>query len=228
MSGRRISTGRIVGVTLGVAVILVGLATATGHIDWKFMPGPPTLPEESWDTVLEWDFTDGLHPRGWGWGEWRLVDEGLEITSGPGEIAVYFTPARHERDFVMEATVRLVSSHGEKGVRAHLLTRDSNRLTHESGVVLEDCPGKVAVRHMVNRHNYVSDLVPSPVANGDRDWHDLKLVVRDGFVSAWVDDELVYEADEPVPPGFYTEPHLCAENGTARFRNIRIRSTSGT
>jgi hypothetical protein len=219
------SRGRILGLALAAIVILAGLAAATGHVSWKLVPDADDRAAAGGETVLDWDFADGPFPDGWGWGTWRVVDDCLEISAGPGEIAVYFTPAVHGADFVLETRVRLGD---ERGVRAHLLTRDSKQMTHEAGVVLERAPGKVAVRNMVNGRNYVSDLVPSPVAPGDTGWHDMKVAVAGGLVSAWIDGDLVYEAEHPAPPGFYTEPHLAAENGTVRFRGIRIRSTSGS
>lgn len=224
----KFSRGRMLGLTATVIVILAGLAAVTGHLDWSPLPDRPADPTDEWGEVLAWDFADGDHPDGWGWGTWRFVDDSIELTAGRGAWSVYFTPAVHEHDFVMEASVQLVSGIGEGGVRAHLLTRDSNQMTNESGMVLAAVPGKVAVRHMVNGKNYISDLVPSPVDGADREWHDLKFSAVGGLVSAWIDGRLIFESEEPVPPGYYTEPHLAAENGTARFRDIRIRSSSGT
>jgi len=228
MARTQISPGRILGLTVTIVVALAGLAAYTGHVPWSLLPPYRDDPDAAWETVLEWDFADGPHPSGWGYGEWRLVDGCLELAGGRGDWAVYFTPVVHERDFVLETSVRLISGRDGGEVRAHLLTRDSNRMTHEAGMVLAAAPGRVAVRNMVNGRDYVSDLVPSPVSGADSGWHDLKVAVMGGLISAWIDGDLIYESDRRAPPGYYTEPHLAAENGVARFRNIRIRSSSGT
>ena len=228
MARTEFARGRILGLTAAAVVILVGLAAATGHLSWSPLPESPADPAGDWTEVLSWNFADGPHPEGWGYGTWRFVDDTLELEAGRGQWSVYFTPAVHESDFVMEASVQLLAGSGEGGVRAHLLTRDSNLMTHESGIVLAAAPGRVAVRHMVNEHDYISDLVTSPLSEVDRGWHELKFAVVEGVVSAWIDGRLVFESDERVVPGYYAEPHLAAENGVARFRNIRIRSSSGT
>ncbi|MCP4573544.1 MAG: hypothetical protein GY838_14395 [bacterium] len=228
MARTEFTRGRVLGLTVATVVILVGLAAATGHVNWSPWPAPSAEPTDDWTEVLAWDFADGPHPEGWGWGTWRFVDGTIELDAGRGEWSVYFTPAIHESDFIMETSVQLISGLGEGGVRAHLLTRDSNQMTHESGMVLAAPPGEVAVRHMVNEVNHTSDLIPSPIARDDHGWHDMKFAAQDGLVSAWIDGRLVFESDEPAPPGYYTEPHFSVESGVARFRDIRIWSSSGT
>jgi len=213
-------------VVVALIMILVGVGAATGYVNWPLISQP--VGDDSWIVVADWNFADGPFPNGWAYGDWHIADDYLELDGGPADWAVYFTPVHHGSNFILETQVQLVSGYGGKGVRAHLLTRDSNGLTHESGVGLAAAPDRIAVRHMVNGRDVVSDLIPSPVADEGADWHDLKVAVVDGLISAWVDGELVYETDRRGPPGYYTEPHLAAENGVARFRNIRIRSSSGS
>lgn len=74
---------------------------------------PPTVVIEgvTWRQVLDWDFKDGLYPKGWGWGNYSLIEGKLQIKDLTGEETVYFLPVNHGGDFVLETKVMLIQGH---------------------------------------------------------------------------------------------------------------------
>jgi len=210
-------------ITLLFMLVAVGLTTANGtdRLAWPLSQEAAVVGADNLRPDLQWSFADGLFPAGWGYGEHRLVDGCLEL-DGNDNWAVYFLPVQHGDDFILETDVRLVADGTHEPVRAHLLTRDSNGLAHESGMTLATQPHQLGVRHRVNQTEYTLQRVASPLLAGDRAWHHLKVVVKHGCISAFVDLEPVLETTRPGPPGLYMEPHLAAENGVARFRNLRV------
>jgi hypothetical protein len=175
-----------------------------------------------WREASAWRFRDGPFPNAWGWGQWRVVDGVLEGREDKGDFAVYFCPAEHGGDFLLETRVRILSDSTGRIPEAHLLTRDSRELHNESGAVLFGGQNKVSARHMVDRHDYVLRVIkPSEFVRLDA-WHLLAFAVRDGRVFVWLDGRRIYRSDHRYPTGRYREPHLAVRNGVAQFGEFRL------
>jgi len=205
-------------------LIAVGLtfAAASGRLEWPRPADDQDTPAGGWTEVVSWNFADGECPEGWGWGTWQMVDGTLEMTSDGTVPAVYFVPADHGADFILETEVQLIDGMDGNPVLIHLLTRDSKQMTHESGMVVGADIDQLRVRHMVNTTNHILDVAASPIPLMRGPWYTLKFVVRGGQVSAFFDDVLVFESAPGYPPGLYREPHVAVESGTARFRSFRV------
>jgi hypothetical protein len=176
----------------------------------------------TWREMLHWDFRDGLYPKGWHWGTWRLADGMLEGRDPEGKIAVYFLPFHHGGDFILETKVHLLEGSGDQRVDVQLLTRDSRQLDFESGMNLYDAGNTVTVRHMAKKVNDVWENFPVPVELGGGAPHVMRFVVYHGVVSAYLDGTEVYRSPGSYPVGSYHEPHLAVESGVARFEYVRI------
>ncbi len=184
--------------------------------------GPAAAAGLDWREVLAWDFADGEFPDGWGWGDRGLVDGTLELRDPDGSIAVYFTPVAHAPDFMLVTEFMFVADAAGGPASVHLLTRDANIMTHESGCVLRAGRDSMSVRHKVNRHEYLLDVVPIPVRPEPGRWHRLRFTVARGIVSVHLDGKPILAGSGPYPQGLYTEPHVAAENGVVRFRSIEV------
>jgi len=175
-----------------------------------------------WRRAVSWNFADGAFPAAWSWGDWRLVDGLLEGRSDDGAFAVYITPFAHGGDFLLETRVRLVSDAGERGVEAHLLTRDSRELHNESGAVIFGGQRRVSVRHMVDGTEHVLRVVKPDKPVDEGRWHLLRFAVRGGRVEARLDGALLFRSDASYPVGVYREPHFAVRNGVAQFSSLKI------
>ncbi len=215
----------------GVLIVLAALALPVGlsrfHGLVEQFPRPATgdtvtIGGQLWRKAFGWDFARGACPGGWGWGEWRLRRGVLQGHGVEGLDAVYVCPFEHGGDFLLETEVRLVRGEGGRSAEAHLLTRDGAELHHESGVALFGGESRINVRHMENRQEHLSRIVPiaAPLAYGQ--WHRLQFAVRGGRVSVRMDGALLFESDDTWPTGLYREPHLAARSGVAQFRCLNI------
>jgi len=218
---------------LSILILLAGLALSAGVAQLRGLVGRFPRPEAGdtlsvggvlWRRGFGWDFSRGACPDGWGWGEWRLRQGILQGHGTARQDAVYICPFDHGGDFLLQTEVRLVQAEGGREVEAHLLTRDSSELHHESGVALiAGAPqGRLGVRHMENRQEHLGRMVrlSRPVLYGD--WHRLEFAVRAGEVFVWLDGEPVFASHASWPTGIYGEPHLAVENGVAQFRYLNI------
>jgi hypothetical protein len=184
-------------------------------------PGPAGK-QAVWTEVMAWDFADGPYPGGWGWGEFAVRDSTLEMCDPTGNIAVYMLPVPHAGHFILETEVQILPAPDRKSTAAHLITRDSNRLTHESGMSIFGDSRQVNVRHRVNHREYICDICRADTDLASGVWHQMRLQVDRNLVIASVDGRQVFVSHEKFPEGLYGEPHLAVENGTARFRSFRI------
>jgi hypothetical protein len=201
--------------------------------------GPTVLIDGTeWTRVVDWHFSQGPFPGGWSWGEWKLVDGLLQGTDRDGTSSVYFFPFTHGGNVILETKVRLVRPVTVGDVKAHLLTRDSERLNFESGMVLFGNSDEITIRHMAKMVDYIMESVPSyELARYDR-WYIMRFMMRDGQIKAFLNGKLVYSSEwrsvavpgetqsdrstGALPFGVYREPHLTVLDGTADFEYVRV------
>jgi cellulose synthase/poly-beta-1,6-N-acetylglucosamine synthase-like glycosyltransferase len=198
---------------------------------------------EDWIEVIDWSFSDGYFPGGWGWGEWDIHDGLLSGRDDTGNIAVYFFPFDHGDNALLETKVRFVKSEPDHDVEAQLLTRDSDFIHYESGLVLFADQDSVNVRHMASTRDYVRDVAPLETDVNHGEWYVMRFMFRDGEVHAFVGDEHVFSsvleatkakeaglqgADtlQAYPLGDYREPHLAVKWGEAEFEYVRFYETA--
>lgn len=148
----------------------------------------------------------------------------LEGRTVKDEFAVYFFPFYHGKNFVLKTKIKFIS---KTNANAQLLTRDSSKLNHESGMALFIKKGQVAVKHMVDRSNYV--LIASSIDKKVElsKWYVMRFVIYGGGVKAFVDGIKVYDSGKSYPAGEYHEPHLAVFNGTVRFAYVKIYEPNG-
>jgi len=184
---------------------------------------------DTWVKVLRWDFKNGHYPGYWSWGNWELVDEGLQGRAVGSDSAVYFFPFDHGKDFVLETRMKFVESYDTevdglvKRVEGQLLTRDSSAILHESGTVLFCFIDQMYIRHTVNKEDYIRKRI-----NLDRQiecgvWYKVEFMIYRGQIKVFLDDVEVYSSSSNLPVGDYHEPHLALFNGVARFEYVEIR-----
>jgi len=176
----------------------------------------------TWRQVLYWDFKEGLYPKGWGWGNYSIVEGKLQIEDLTGEESVYFLPLTHWGDFVLETKVKLIQGHDPVYVAAQLLTRDSSKQNYESGLVLLPELDQVIVRHMADRTDYVYKAFEINMSIDYGEWYFMRLMVLNGRMRAFVDGNEVYNSNSSFPVTTYGEPHLAVRYGIAAFEYVRI------
>ncbi len=212
-----------------LVLAILGLRTDRAPLRRLYESVPRPLPNAdlvldgaTWRQAMAWEVRKGPYAGAWSWGDWRVVDGVLEGRDDAGDFAVYFTPFDHGGDFLLETRVRLLPDSAGRVAEAHLLTRDSRELHHESGAVLFGGQRRVSARHMVDRVDYVLRVIkPSrPVSEGD--WHLLRFAVRDGRVQVWLDGVRLYRSEKTYPAGTYREPHFAVRNGVVQFSGIKI------
>jgi hypothetical protein len=217
-----------------VAAIVLVLAILALRVDreqlrriYRSVPRPLpnadlVLDDVAWRQAVAWKFSDGPFPGAWSWGDWRVVDGMLEGRDDDGGFAVYVCPFEHGGDFLLETRVRIVADSTARVAEAHLLTRDSRELHHESGAVLFGGQSRVSARHMVDRVDYVLRVIkpPRPVSEGV--WHLLRFAVHDGRVQVWLDGDRIFRSEKRYPTGVYREPHFAVRNGVVQFSGFRI------
>lgn len=208
----------------GILVVLVVLAGAA----LVFLAGAwlrPAAPE-GWTEVLSRSFADGPREADWGWGEWRFVDGCLELADRTGEPTVYMLPVPPSRDEIVETEVQIVESVPGRRAGAHLITRASEYLESECGIVVYAGSPEAYLRHRVDlREQETLAELPGPIEPGS--WHVLRIEVQGGVFTASVDGAPVATMPGAVSSTGYAEPHLAVENGVARFRSIRVMAAGG-
>jgi cellulose synthase/poly-beta-1,6-N-acetylglucosamine synthase-like glycosyltransferase len=181
-----------------------------------------------WAQVLSWTFADGPYPGGWGWGQRTVVKGTLELsTVSAGTPSVYVLPVAHGSEFMLEAEVQLVEGAGGKEAGAHVATRDAGPSFSTSAVVVFARGRPAYFRHRINRAEAAADFIrPSPYIDYGT-WHVVRLVVRGGRISGFVDSTQVFSREAGTARTVYGEPYLAVEDGTARFRAVRVFTSPG-
>jgi hypothetical protein len=179
-----------------------------------------------WTEAVSWDFSDGLFPTGWEWGDWEIVDGYLVGKDPEGLFAVYFFPSSHGGNVLLETKVQFIRGTKYGEAEAHLLTRDSEDLNFESGMVLLADTSVVHLRHMAGKHNYIYDVFPSNGTAHYGDWYVMQFAIHNdqvqGYVNGFKIDSWMEGLPEELPVGVYQEPHLSVTNGEARFEYVKI------
>ena len=179
----------------------------------------------TWTQVLYWVFEDGFYPTGWGRGNWSIVDGMLEGRESEGGFSLYFFPFTHGGDFILETKVKILE--GLDGdVEVQLLTRDSDKINFESGMVLFAGWNKVTVRHMADKIDYVYRPFGMNMTVNYGEWYVMRFVVYKGIVRAFVNEVQVYASNDSYPVGEYHEPHLAVRYAIAAFEYVKIFVTS--
>ena len=174
-----------------------------------------------WAEVLSWNFASGPHPKGWGWGRRSFEDGALELSSG----ATYVLPAVHGSVFLLETELQLVGDDPGTHVGAHLGTRDGGAGFSTSGMAAFAGGRPMYFRHKLARIQATADFVRTsePIAHGT--WHVMRLVVSNGRIAGYLDAREVFAREVPSVRTIYAEPFLAAEDGTVRFRSLRVYTT---
>ena len=181
-----------------------------------------------WARVLAWTFADGPYPDGWGWGQRTVVDGTLELsTVSPGTSSVYVLPVAHGSDFILEAEVQLVEGANGRDAGVHLATRDAAPAFSASGMAVFAHGRPTYFRHRLNQREVVADFVRTGPRIEYGTWHLVRLVVRDGRISGFLDSEEVFSRQVRTATTIYGEPYLAVEDGTARFRAVKIYTSPG-
>jgi len=175
----------------------------------------------TWSQVLYWNFKDGFYPNGWSWGSWNITDGTLEGRDPSGEFSVYFFPFTHGGDFILETKATFIQG-TEAHVNAQLLTRDSNKINFESGMITFVKENRITVRHMANKINYVYETFYIDMDMTHGEWYVMRFMVYDGKVKAFLNALQVYYSKYSYPVGVYREPHLAVQYGIVRFEYVKI------
>lgn len=180
-----------------------------------------------WTLLCDWNFTDGFYPESWGWGDIHIRDGYLWMRDSVGTSTVYMMPLFHEEDYYLETEVQLIAREDDHDIAAHLITRDSYKLDHETGMAIYGDAQSIYLRHRINRAEREGGLFSSGVTATYGDWHHLQLTAHGDWISAAID------GCEPVRiprhrGGLYNEPHVTVVDGTARFKYFRMYSPAGT
>ena len=202
-----------------VPLILCGSWVLCYH--WQSQPQTIMLDGVAWNQIMHWDFADGLYPDAWGLGDWRTIDGELEGRESEGAFSIYFFPFTHRGQFILEAKFRFVEEL-DGDVEVQLLTRDSNEINFESGMVLFAEKKEVTVRHMANGIDYVYRPFSTSLSIDYGKWYVMRFMVCNGTVRAFVNESEVYCSNKSYPVGEYHEPHLAVRNAIARFEYVKI------
>jgi len=176
----------------------------------------------TWRQVLYWDFKEGLYPKGWGCGNYSIIEGKLQIEDLTGEESVYFLPLTHGGNFVLETKVKLIQGHHPVYAAAQLLTRDSSKQNYESGLVLLPELDQAIVRHMADRTDYVYEAFEINMSIEYGEWYVMRLIILNGQMRAFVDGNEIYDSNSSFPVTTYEEPHLAVRYGIAVFEYVRI------
>ena len=177
----------------------------------------------TWTQIMHWNFKDGFYPRGWGWGNWSIIEGKLQMEAdSAGEESVYLLPVRHGGDFLLETKVKIVRGFHPYYVAAQLITREGEQVSFESGLVILPEMDQAIVRHMAERVDYVYTAFPINMSIHYDEWYVMRLMVHNGVVKAYVNDIQIYMSEDAFPVGEYREPHLAVRYGVAQFEHVRI------
>ena len=142
------------------------------------------------------------------------------------EEKVYFLSVSAGGGFLLETKVRIVRGFHPFYVAAQLITRDSEQVNCESGLVILPEMDQAIVRHMANKIDYIYTAFPANTTI-DYKWYTMRLIVRDGVVKAFVDDVQILISNSSLPTGEYREPHLAVRYETAQFECVKAYITYG-
>jgi cellulose synthase/poly-beta-1,6-N-acetylglucosamine synthase-like glycosyltransferase len=182
----------------------------------------------TWARVLSWRFVEGQYPAGWGWGRRTVVDGTLELsTVESGMASTYFLPVAHGSEFILETEFMLVEGAGGQEAGVHLATRDTGAGFNETGIAVFARGRPVYYRHRVHRLDDAAEFVRSGPFVEYGTWHAIRVELRNGRLSGSVDGQPVFSREVRTARTLYTEPHVAVENGTARFRAVRVYTTPG-
>jgi cellulose synthase/poly-beta-1,6-N-acetylglucosamine synthase-like glycosyltransferase len=189
----------------------------------------------SWTRVMNWDFSDGQYPGGWGWGDWRIENGLLTGYDPEGNIAVYFFPYTHGDNVILETKARLIGYPGNGHPEMQMLTRDDRAIHSESGIVLRAGENRVDIRHMVGTTQYIHETFPTEDLISLDQWYVIRFIFRDGKIDAFLDGEHVFSSDRYAmeigtrdrvggvyPVAMYNEPHLAVRHGGVQFAYVKI------
>ena len=109
---------------------------------------------------------------------------------------------------------------------AQLLARDSGKQNYESGMALLPELDQAIVRHMADRVDYVYEAFEINMRIDYDEWYVMRLMVLDGRMRAFVDDNEIYDSNSSFPVASYGEPHLAVRYGAAVFEYVRILTIS--
>ena len=207
-----------------LAILLFAVVTLPLYYELQREP-PPTIEFDgvTWTQVMHWGFSDGFYPDGWGWGNWSIVDGKLEMKAdSAGQESVYLLPSTHGGDFLLETKVKVMNGFHPYYVAAQLITRDSEQVNYESGMVLLPEMDQASVRHMADKTDYVYIAFPINMSINYGEWYTMRLMLHEGVMKAFVGDSEIYVSDSVFPVGEYREPHLAVRYGIAQFEYIRV------
>lgn len=230
-------------ISLCLVAMLNGYPDLRRNSGISYVPSAAEGPEVqidgiSWTRVVDWRFSQGLFPGGWSWGAWRIANGLLRGSDFTGGSSVYFFPFTHGGDVILETKVKLLQPMGDTDVKIYLLTRDSDMLNYESGMVLSAATQELAVRHMAKQVEYITEKVPTHSMIEYNKWYILRFMIRDNMIKAFLNGTPVYASDWHLytgsayasidraggflPVGNYREPHISVLDGTADFEYVRI------
>jgi len=78
------------------------------------------------------------------------------------------------------------------------------------------------VRHMADRIDYVYEAFEINMSIDYSEWYVMRLMVHNGRMRAFADDNEIYDCDSSFPVTSYGEPHLAVRYGVAVFEYVRI------
>jgi cellulose synthase/poly-beta-1,6-N-acetylglucosamine synthase-like glycosyltransferase len=174
-----------------------------------------------WAQVLSWNFADGPHPGGWGWGATGFEHGTLELSPG----ATYIVPAVHGGVFLLEAELQLVRDAPGTAAGAHLGSRDGAGGFTTTGLAVFASGRPAYFRHRLARVEAAADFVRTPERIAHGAWHVVRLVSANGRLAGFLDDRALFAREVPPARVIYAEPFLAAEGGTARVRSLRVYTT---
>lgn len=230
-------------ISLCLVAMLNGYPDLNRNAKTAFVPSAADGPQLkidglTWTRVIDWRFKDGDFPGGWSWGAWRLTRGCLRGSDYTGGSSVYFFPFTHGGNVILETKVRLLQPLDETDVKVYLLTRDSEMLNYESGMVLFGHERDVAVRHMARHVEYIAEKVPAYTTIEYNTWYIMRFMIRDNLVKAFLNGTQLFASDwhrytgsgntvvsqigDFLPVGNYREPHISVLDGTAEFEYVRI------
>ncbi|NIM18920.1 MAG: hypothetical protein GTO42_02695 [Candidatus Latescibacteria bacterium] len=192
------------------------------------LAGGPTFVIDGveWTQVFYWNFSDGMYPDGWSWGQWEAIDGLLTGEDQEGITSVYFFPFTHNGNVVLETKVKLLKGIEGHHAEAHLLTRDSDEIYYESGMTLLADTNHVQLRHMAGKKDYLYQLFPIHKRVHYNDWYVMRFMIYRNEVKAFVNGIPVLpkleSIDEKLPVGVYHEPHVTVAYGVAQFEYVKI------
>jgi hypothetical protein len=184
-----------------------------------------------------WDFRDGFPPNYSGWGDLKIVSEGIQLSdTHMSYCGVIFTPFQHNPEWGMETLVKVtdIDYHaGEMKGAIAILTRDSSKVNCESTFGIYPNTTIARCRHKINGIDEIGYHEPHdggiiftlPFKIQLNVWYKLRFVFYQGNLECYINGTKYFEkAGLSKSSVVYTQPHLGIHNGTTIFQYIRIWS----